>query len=308
MNQERILVIQLRQLGDILLTTPLIRSLRHEFPHAHIAVLTHSMGKKILYKNPYIDEHLCYNSMSFFSLITKLRCYSTVLDCMNNPRSALHTYLARNATIKVSFQKKKSPRSWVYNTSTTTSPHPYIVYEKLMFLKTLSTDFNVLNSDISLDLFIEPEDRLFAENTISPNKSGGKNIILAATHRRENRRWPYFSELAKALEANNHRVFWLWGPGEHDEVKTHYQGCGSIMPETTFRQMAACIEKADYLIANSNGPSHVAVAMKTPSLQIHGPTQAQSWCPPVPEHKAAYAYPIEDLKIDKVLNLLNNLN
>ena len=58
-----------------------------------------------------------------------------------------------------------------------------------------------------------------------------------------------------------------------------------ICPKTSFRELAAVMANADLFIGSSNGPSHVAVAVDTPSLQLHGPTQARAWCPMSDRHR-----------------------
>src|SRR5689334_4672337 len=89
------LIIQLRQLGDILLTTPIPKAIKSHAPQAHVTFLAHSMGNLILKDNPYIDEIVTYNeSESVAEQIKKLlhlqkQKYHIVFDFMNNPRSAV---------------------------------------------------------------------------------------------------------------------------------------------------------------------------------------------------------------------------
>src|SRR5690606_5694200 len=60
-------------------------------------------------------------------------------------------------------------------------------------------------------------------------------------------------------------------------------------PKTTFAEMTALIANCDLFVGNSNGPSHVAVATGIRSLQLHGHTSAQAWCPMTTEHQALQA-------------------
>ena len=109
----RILLIQLRQLGDIILTTPCIREIRRERPDAHITFLCHKMGKLIVEDNPYLDEIIYYDEGASFvdsvKFLASIRSgsYDLVIDFMNNPRSALQT-LVSGAEQRVSFQTKRS--------------------------------------------------------------------------------------------------------------------------------------------------------------------------------------------------------
>src|SRR5690606_12975626 len=91
--EMKILVIQLRQLGDILLTTPCLRALKQEFPKARITFLSHAMGRLILDDCPSLDEHFFYDDtwskMRELRLARTLRArgFDLVFDFMNNPRS-----------------------------------------------------------------------------------------------------------------------------------------------------------------------------------------------------------------------------
>jgi ADP-heptose:LPS heptosyltransferase len=122
--------------------------------------------------------------------------------------------------------------------------------------------------------------------------SSSARVILSPTHRRPARRWPEASWAALADRLTrewNAAVVWLWGPGEEAETRRVMALCRErtfqALP-TKFREMAALVAQADLFVANSNGPSHVAVAVKTPSLQLHGPTKAISWCPLTTLHRA----------------------
>ena len=91
-----ILVIQLRRLGDILLTTPVLARLRKRFPKARIDFLCEPAGRAVLENNPNIDRLRLYDRFRPAGEIRDVRRegYDAVLDFMNNPRSALLTGLS----------------------------------------------------------------------------------------------------------------------------------------------------------------------------------------------------------------------
>ena len=83
-------------------------------------------------------------------------------------------------------------------------------------------------------------------------------------------------------------IIWVWGPGEESLVRQGQELATVptlLAPPTSFRELAALLSKCDLFVGNSNGPSHVAVAMDVKSVQLHGHTRATSWCPPRPEHR-----------------------
>ena len=62
---QKILVVKLDHIGDVLLATPAITNLRLHYPHAHITLLVGSWSKQVIECNPHIDEILCYDSPFF---------------------------------------------------------------------------------------------------------------------------------------------------------------------------------------------------------------------------------------------------
>jgi ADP-heptose:LPS heptosyltransferase len=110
-------------------------------------------------------------------------------------------------------------------------------------------------------------------------------------------------------------VMWAWGPGEEsviDEVQGLTRGVTHKAPKTSFREMAALFARADLFIGNSNGPSHVAVSVDLPSIQLHGHTNLISWCPMTERHRGLQTPgfgkismpPISDISLDEVKDLV----
>src|SRR3990172_6193157 len=91
----RILVIQLRQIGDVLLTTPALRALKKRFPAALISYLAEPLPAKVLEGNPNIDEliirDLKEGGLEPVRTIQRIRAarFDLVVDFLANPRTAL---------------------------------------------------------------------------------------------------------------------------------------------------------------------------------------------------------------------------
>ena len=113
---ERILVIKLRAVGDVILSTVVTKNLRLAFPGAVIHYLTETPGVEVLKGNPFIDGVIVYDrkSMSGAGLILKVRRghYDTVIDLFGNPRTALITRLS-GAQRRVGFRFRG--RAYAYN-------------------------------------------------------------------------------------------------------------------------------------------------------------------------------------------------
>ncbi|MBM4251684.1 MAG: glycosyltransferase family 9 protein [Deltaproteobacteria bacterium] len=295
----KILVIQLRQLGDILLTTPCLRALKEDAvasgaPEPEIVFLSHPMGRLVLRDNPYIDELVTYPTdrawWAEWALARALRTrrFDLVFDFMNNPRSAFYARMT-GAPQRLAFTSARRPAY------TLTVPKPadagYIVREKFALLRAAGLS----PRDEHLVFTWAPEDALVFHEFLAaqPAVAGAPlRVVLSATHRREARRWPLASYAALAdllVREWGAAVLWLHGPGEEavvDEVMTMAKEQTFKMPPTSFRGMAAFLAQCDLFVGNSNGPSHVAVAVEVPSLQLHGHTRAASWCPLTERHRA----------------------
>ena len=293
MSVENILVIQLSQLGDILLTTPCLKAIRLEKPDAKITFLSQSMGKMIIDDSPYVDEHLHFaKDISVFKslrLAKKIRSrkFDTVYDFMNNPRSALYSLLS-GASKRVAFKSsRKFAYTEVYDAPATRS---YIVEEKFELLRQTGLD----PKDIRLVLpwqksHTKPTMQLWEQNP--QLQEAPFNIVISPTHRRDHRKWPlkYYAALADKLVSEwNASIIWIWGPGEEslvDEVMSYCSKKTIKAPPTSFREAAALMANMDLFIGNSNGPSHVAVAVNVCSYQLHGHTHLRSWCPLTSHHR-----------------------
>ncbi|MCX6119353.1 MAG: glycosyltransferase family 9 protein [Proteobacteria bacterium] len=311
----KILLIQLRQLGDILLTTPAIRSVRKRHPECTLHVLTHSMGKLILADNPFLDEHIVLPSkglsenLNFLRRLRKER-YDICVDFMCNPRSSFLSIVTQ-APRRIGFETR---RSLAYTECVPRlSGSDYIAIEKFRILKDLTTT----EQDIRLDLPFAKKDseigRKFVHDLVS--ETGSTFVVcLSPTHRRDDRKWPpgHWVTMADHLALSfNAIVVWLWGPGELEEVKALQERTKLktyLAPKTSFRELAGLIAQCQLFIGNSNGPSHVSVAVNTPSIQLHGPTDAPSWCPNTPRHRFIQSPSRQmDMDVSTVINMVEKV-
>jgi ADP-heptose:LPS heptosyltransferase len=288
-SPKRILVIQLRRIGDCLLTTPLLRALRRHFPEAQIDFLAEHASRRVTEGNPHVDETLVYNKLNAASWlkIVRGRHYDWVLDGLSNPRSAVLT-LASNARIRSGF----SVPFWKFAYNVKVARPPLPEYASLSKLRLMNETINHLGGQIESEnllpeFYPTPEERDFAQKWLSVQNLGGAPlVILAPAHRRPVRRWNAdgFGKLSKLLRRKTGaRIFAAWGPGEEktieDVVKTS-EGNVSSLPPTTLGQMGALLEKCSLMIANDNGPKHLGVAVGAKTLTLYGPTRPSDWNPP----------------------------
>lgn len=289
-SPANILIIQLRQLGDVLLTTPVIKPLKKRFPDARISFLTEVNAYDILSGNPYLDEIITikrrssiYEQLKVIRDIRKKR-FGLVIDFMANPKT---TYISFFSGATITLAWKVRLRGLLYS-MTVDLAGDYAVDHKLSMLRPLGIE----GGDRMPYLHIPDE----AKDTISSilNTLGVVDndflVCIDATHRRITRKWTAegFAEVADRLTVEyGAKVLFVWGPGEREEVERIMGRCRHrhlISPGTTIKELAALLKRANLLIGNCSFPRHVAVSQGTPSLVIVGAPE-DAWKYPDPIHQ-----------------------
>lgn len=286
----RILLIQLRRLGDILLTTGAISAVKTSFPEATVDFLCEPIGKPILETNPQLSDVLVYQRNRGISEIRRVRKrdYRIVIDFMNNPRSAYLTGLS-GAQWRVGF--KKFGRSLFYNINAPVPLEPeYVGLRKIRLvnelLNTLGKPPCSLNSGRPR-IWLNAEDQAFAEQWLkSENLNGRSFVVMAPIHRHPIRQWRLdgFRELGVRIHRDlGVPVYAAWGPGEEGQIHRLCGDSGDLikpLPPTRYREMGAIFQKARLVVTNDSGAMHLAVAVGTPTVTVYGPTRPIDWNPP----------------------------
>lgn len=280
---KKILVVQLRRLGDVILTTPALSALKKRYPGAKLDFLVEAPGAEAVAGHPAIDEVLVYdatNALDSLSWALKIRArrYDWVIDFLANPRTALLTALS-GATVKAGPAHVR--RSWAYDTKLIQSEKTvYAALEKVRWLAPLG---------------VTPEDApALPQLYIAKRPARVENIVgLVPPSRQITRRWPAASYAALGRQLRDKhgcslKIF--WGPGEKELADEVVRGIGAgatAIPETKTigdlgRELAAC----RVVVTNCNGPKHVALALGVPTVTIHGSSDPAAWTPVHPDHLA----------------------
>ena len=295
---ERILVIQFRQIGDVLLSTPVLRALRSAYPQSYIAFLTEPSPGRVLQSNPLLDEviirprHATWRQQWQLLRRIRRRRFELVIDLIGNPRSAVLTRLS-GARHRLAFAR--FPRSLLY---TMLVPHHYPVPEytvakRLRLLEPLGIRATDLTP--TLPYTQREQDAVAAFLRAHAITSQELLVCIDPTHHVPTRQWPgdHFSALVDMLgERLNARVLLLWGPGEEAQVQAIAAAARShpvLIPAWDLHMLAALLAQADLFIGCNSAPLHVAVSQGIPTLTIMGATHSVNWIPPEPRHRAVLA-------------------
>ena len=285
----KLLLIQLRRIGDVLMTTPAIRLLRETFPEANLTFLTEIPSDQVLRGNSFLDEIVLYQkSKSIFQSICFIkkirnRRFDCVIDFFGNPRSCFITSLS-GAPIRIGFQFRG--RSWAYSHTVNFSEGlTYAANDKTRLLEPLG----IFSDNSRLDFFENEKDKDYAKKLFKKLGIKDKDFVvsLSPVSRQPYKVWPpkRFAQIADWLVKNyNAKILFLYGPGEKNcvDLVRSYMNQESL-PEydiPTLSETLSILKRVKLHFGNDNGPRHFAIAGGTPSLAIFGRPWAANWTPP----------------------------
>ena len=303
---RRILVCQLRQIGDVLLATPSVELLGKAYPHAELHFFTEKKCLPMLENNPYVhtvwpvDKKALKNVFQEFSWYRTVAAsrFDLVVDFQQLPRCRAVVALSR-AKVRLTF-----PPPWYLRplyTHWARSEPCYAAAYKAGALAPLGIFWNGERPRLYLSEDERAEgNELMTRMELAP----GNFITVDPSHRKRTRRWPsghYAALIDMLADAMPDMKFLLpYGPGEEQETRQLRARCRNakrvVVPDVllSLRQMAACMEHAVLHIGNCSSPRHIAVAMDLPTFTILGAT-GFGWQFPAPEHKAVRARMFMDM-------------
>jgi heptosyltransferase III len=274
---RRILVIKLRAIGDVVLSTVVIRNLRLAFPAAEIQYLTERASHDIVRSNPDLNGALVYDrkSMSGLDLIRLVRrgSFDLVLDLFGNPRTALVTRLS-GARYRVGYRFRG--RTYAY--SIVVEPRGDRVHNTQFNLDALER-LRIPIVDRSLQFVPAKDDEERMESYLRKVVPDGRPIVcLNPSGGWYTKRWGLerFAEVGDRLARENGAAILLtWGPGEEADVHkvASMMHAGAVIPpKTTLPELAALLKRCTLMITNDSGPMHIATAVGTRVIGLYGPT------------------------------------
>jgi len=264
----KFLIIRFSSIGDIVLTTPVVRCLKKQIATAEVHYLTKESFKNILAFNPFIDKlHLLKDDLDAVTEELKKEDFDYVLDLHHN----LRTWKVKSGLKKKSFSfNKLNIEKWLLTAfKINRLPSAHIVDRYLDTLKS----FGVKNDGAGLDYFI-PENEAVKESDIPASHHAGYiGIVIGAAY--STKRFPVhkLKELCASIE---HPIILLGGQEDRedgqkitcvDEIKI-YNACGKF----SLNESADLVRRAKLIVTNDTGLMHIAAAFNRPVISLWGNT------------------------------------
>jgi predicted lipopolysaccharide heptosyltransferase III len=284
-HYRKILVSRLRFLGDVVLTTPLLRALRQAYPQAKLAYLAEAPYVEVLAHHPDVDELIPLHrekKRAQLATIRRLRQaqFDLAIDLFGNPRSALLLWLS-GARERVGFDYRG--RRLLY---TMVVPREHRHMNAIEFHLQALRPLGVPAAGFATHIATSPEEDAWAEAFLR-QQGIGESDPVAVVH--PGASWPAkrwmaerFAELARRMTAEmGLHVLLTQGPDEQELVA----GIARLTPRATLlaplpiRSVMAIVKRAQVLVANDCGILHLGPALGTPSVGIFGPGEPEIWFP-----------------------------
>ncbi|MDR3188485.1 MAG: glycosyltransferase family 9 protein [Prevotellaceae bacterium] len=290
MAKYKYLVIRFSSIGDIVLTSPVLRMLKKRRPDAHIHFVTKKKYAPLVAHNPYVDKVHVLES-SFPALIKELRAesFDYVLDLHRNLRSLV----IKNALGEKSFTfNKLNWHKWLLvNFKINILPSVHIVDRYLETLREL----RVKKDAKGLDFFIPKDVTLPPSVEKMAVKDGFVALVTGAQHATKKIPMLRIVELCNMIKLP---VALLGGEEEHEQGNEIVRICPNVhnlCGTLTIYQSAILVERAKVVITNDTGLMHIAAAFKKNIVSVWGNT--------VPEFGMFPYFAGEKSKIFEVKNL-----
>lgn len=284
----RTLIIRFSSVGDIILTTPLVRSLRRAFPECRIDFLVKSAYADLLQGNPNVSRVMTFDGNKGIAGLCRLRKeiraegYDLILDLHDSLRSR---YICAGQRGVRRYRKRKIARavlvSWQRDVYHLFGGSPPVIER---YLETVR-DLGVRDDGQGPELFPSPGDVAAAGTLLKDAAAGWVGVSPSARH--DTKVWPPERFASAALSLARDRGFGVVLLGGPDDVAR----CGAVeallragspgMPvvnaagRLTLLQSAALMDRCAVVLANDSGLMHVATARRRPLVAVFGSTVRQ---------------------------------
>ncbi|MFT5388291.1 MAG: lipopolysaccharide heptosyltransferase II [Candidatus Omnitrophota bacterium] len=290
---NRILVVNVNWLGDVVFSSPVFYALRKAYPKAYIACMGDPRVHSILKRIDVIDEIITYDESgchrSFFAKwrlarLLRSKNFDIAFLLHGSVTKAFITYLA-GVRIRVGYQKKKRQ---IFLTNV---------------IQPLGSVQEVHRSDLYLNIIegysVAVDDRA---NRLQLTVSDGEAInslldtegitcddylvVLNCGANWGQKKWPakYFSELINGLKNKEWKVVVTGASSDVSLVEgilshVHHKTCINLTGRTTLDQLIVLLSRANIFVCADSGPLHIANSLKTSVVGLFGPTRPELTAP-----------------------------
>jgi len=306
-NPKKILLIKFWGLGSIILSSPLIKTFRDNFPNSKIYFLTMSKNKGLYDNSPildkiiYVDIEGVRSSFNLLKTIKYLRKekFDLTIDLEQFSRiSAIMSFLT-GSKLRVGFNTRRQFREILYTNKVYFRDDLHII-ENYLNLARIIKIFPDNKNLVPISYSKKDEENL--KNTLLNNNINDTDSIIGINVNTSNfaiqRKWPkeYFIKLSNNIikKYSNLKIIFTGSEEESpyvEDIITNIKIKNNIVNlagKIDIKQLAILMTKLKFYISNDSGPLHLASSMKCPTISFFGPETPVLYAPGNKNDKVFY--------------------
>jgi ADP-heptose:LPS heptosyltransferase len=282
----KVLIIRFSSIGDIVLATPVIRTVKTQVDDAEVHFVTKPQFATILQSNPYVDKvHVLSGSLTALIRVLRVEKFDFVIDLHHNLRSlVIKTMLGVRAS---SFDKLNFRKWLIVNLKINKLPNIHIVERYLAAAEPLG----VRNDSLGLDYFI-PDKDVVPNDWLPPDWQNG--YVAYAIGAQHNTKKLPVGRMIELCDKINKPIVLLGGKEDFDngeKIREFFTSNDSTAPfeaglnalnkkaivynacgKFNLNQSASLVKQASYVFTHDTGLMHIAAALKKDIFSIWGNT------------------------------------
>lgn len=293
----KILVIQKKRIGDVLVSTIILEALREKFPNAILHYLIYPNSLAVVLNNPFIDKIISldndtkksiFKTIKFIFRLRKEK-YDVVVDAYGKPNSVILGWLS-GAKKTITFEKKYS--RILYSDVIIRKEKPLTngtlaIEHRMQLLEPLGIKFNEFKPKIFLtDVEIDSAKQFLIQKGINLNHP---IVMISAIGSKESKTYPlnYMAKVLSEIATNEHvQILFNYIPNQINLAENLFELCNKNTKSKIFfdvyendlRKFIAITSLCSALIGNEGGSTHIAKALSVPTFIIFAiGTQKIGW-------------------------------
>jgi len=275
---KKILLISLTNIGDVILTFPVMDILKQDFPEARLSVVIGPKAETLLKGNPHLDKIFIFNKhQSTFKMISwvwqlRQQHFDLVIDLRN---TAIPLLLGARHKTPLLVKKDKTQ---------------HMREKHLQRLKMIYDDTQDRHCEAqrgkAISVFISDKDQQYVEKLMKDEIGKDQEFVVVAPGAADQaKRWTEegFVEIADRIIKEGMGVVFVGDQKDQDiarRIVQKMQGKAvNLCGQTTLIQSAELIQQAQWMMTNDSAPMHLASYLNIPTLALFGPTSPQNYGP-----------------------------
>jgi heptosyltransferase I len=292
---QRILIVRLSAIGDVMHAVPVLNALRDALPGAFLAWVVEGRTADLLREHQALDELIALprgwlkSPRTVLGLRRRLRSlrFDTTIDLQGLSKSAIAAWLSgARRRIGLAGRDGREISRWL-NNELVAPTRTHITERSLELLAPLG----ITRPVVRFDLAESPADAVFARKILGSQQVLAPFAVINPGASWPSKRWPAkrLAAVARHLgQSRGLKSLVVWAGDEErgwaEQIVAGSTEYATIAPATTLCELAAIVRRASIFVGSDTGPLHLAAALGTPCVGLFGPMPAERNGPYGPQH------------------------